>query len=208
MGVRVHWRFAVLPVLVAALLAGCGGSDDLTTADTTPDHTTTADTTTSTRPETTSTAPTTTSTTTTAPAPESTTSAPAPVPPAVTVVAARPAGGSGEVAVDWEAVAGATGYRVARSTSPSGPFAVTADLNLAAGEITVAAGVVNVWSPGVAGYHPTYETVPGAPPPHEFQYVDVSGGAARYNQVVAYNAAGDGPPSVVVCGSPPGITVC
>jgi hypothetical protein len=198
MGVRVLWRFAVLAVLIAALLAGCGGSGETTTTDSS---------TTSTRPATTSTAPTTTSTATTAPALASTTSAPQPVPPAVTVVTAGPAGGSGEVAVDWEAVAGATGYRVARSTSPSGPFAVTADLNLAAGAITVAADVVNVWSPGAANYHPTYEVVPGAPPPDEFQYVD-SGGTARYYQVVAYNAAGDGPPSVVVCGAPPGITGC
>jgi hypothetical protein len=130
------------------------------------------------------------------------------VPVAVTAITARPGGGSGEVAVTWGAVAGATGYRVSRSSAPSGPYSVSVDLNLATAEVTVADSVANVFSPGSAEYFPVLTFQPGDPLPNDFEYIDLGGLEPRYFRVVAYNAAGDGPPSVVVCGSAPGGVAC
>jgi hypothetical protein len=140
---------------------------------------------------TTTTAPTTTDgpavTTTTRPAPP-TAPAPGPVPGAVTVIRGGPGGGSGEIMVEWDAVAGATGYRVLRSDTAGGPYAVAADYDVATGHATTADDGIFVWSPTGSSH---------------FQYIEVGEERVRWFQVVAYNAAGDAPPSAAVSGSPP-----
>jgi hypothetical protein len=190
MAVRASLRAVALGVVGTVLVAGCGSDTDGTTGPST----------------TATTVPAGTSTTTTAPT--STTDAATTtlrgVPPAVTVLSARPGGGSGEVAVNWEAVAGATGYRVARSTATSGPFTVAVDLNLATGEVTASESAGNLWSPGSASFFPTFTYELGDLPPDDFEYVDLGGGDPRYFRVVAYNAMGESVPSVVVCAVAPG----
>jgi hypothetical protein len=126
----------------------------------------------------------------------------------VTVITAGKAGGSGEIAVNWDAVSAATGYRVDRSTTPSGPFSVGADLNVVTGKTIVAKGVTNVWS-DTQNFYP-FARVSGAPPSRHFHYVevDLAGTHRGYFRVVAYNAAGAGTPSVVVCGAPIGYPQC
>lgn len=97
----------------------------------------------------------------------------------------------------WGGVALATGYRVSRATSADGPYSTTADLDVATGTGTKAAGVVN---PFVAS-------------DGSFVYVEVVSDAAtngprRYYRVTAYNSAGDAAPSAAVCGMPPPGTPC
>jgi hypothetical protein len=131
------------------------------------------------------------------------------VPGAVGVVAARPGGGSGEIVVRWNAVANVTGYRVQRGDAASGPFSVNADLNITTGKTTAGADVINILSQQYS-YKPVnvaFATPDSSP---WFEYVEIiSGGAVRrYFRVVAYNANGEGPVSVVVCGDPPGHPAC
>jgi hypothetical protein len=99
--------------------------------------------------------------------------------------------------VSWSGVALATGYRVARATSPNGPYSITADLDVASGRSTKDASVKNLFYSGDNG----------------FVYIEVltdspANGLHRYYRVTAYNAAGDGPSSAVVCGAPVGISTC
>lgn len=192
---RRWWRWAVAAVIVVALAAVAafviwGGDDE--------DTTTTGESTTTER----STTTTSTSSTTTTPTTDTTTTTPSgAVPGAVTVVTAGPGGGSGEVELDWDAVAGATGYRVLRGAAVDGPFEIAADLDVTTGSTTAAPQVVNIFSEQHS-YLPSDGPLAAPDPSPRFQYVDVTAGE-RCFQVIAYNAAGDGPASAVACGSPP-----
>lgn len=127
---------------------------------------------------------------------------PDPVPGPVTVISAHSGGGSGEVALDWNAVEGATGYRVLRSDTASGPFDVFADIDIVTGATTAADEVVNIWSQQHT-YIPAGSPLTSPDQSPWFQLVEVGGTGERCYQVVAYNAAGAAPPSPVACGSPP-----
>ena len=125
------------------------------------------------------------------------------VPNAVDVISAGPSAGSGEVGLRWNAVANATGYRVLRATTSSGPFVVNADFDVTTGKATAGTDVINIWSE-----HYSYKPTRGAFVPPDasprFEYIEiVSGGTVRrYFRVVAYNTSGDAPASIVVCGVP------
>jgi hypothetical protein len=152
---------------------------------------------------TTTVAPTSTSTpavTTTPPAPTPPPAA-GPVPGAVTVIRGGP-GGSGEIVVQWDAIAGATGYRVLRSDAAGGPYAVVADFDVTTGRATAADDGVTVWS-SQHSYLPDRGPLGQPDSSPWFQYVEVGEPRVRWFQVVAYNAAGDAPPSAAVSGSPP-----
>lgn len=127
---------------------------------------------------------------------------PDPVPGPVTVISAHSGGGSGEVALDWNAVEGATGYRVLRSDTASGPFDVFADIDIVTGAATAADEVVNIWSQQHS-YIPAGSPLTSPDQSPWFQLVEVGGSGERCYRVVAYNAAGDAPASSVACGSPP-----
>ena len=131
------------------------------------------------------------------------------VPKAVDVISAGPSAGSGEVTLRWNAVANATGYRVLRATTSSGPFAVNADFDITTGKTTAGADVINIWSDQYS-YKPTRSAfaLPDSSP--RFEYIEtLSGGILRrYFRVVAYNANGEAPASVVVCGDPVNHPAC
>jgi hypothetical protein len=123
---------------------------------------------------------------------------PGTLPGQVTVVRAGHGGGSGELNVAWDGVPGATGYRVSRANTPSGPFSITADINMATGAITHPADVINVFSFVEGGSR-------------HFGYTEIvinPGNQRHYFHVTAYNAAGSGPPSVLVCGTAIGNPDC
>lgn len=127
----------------------------------------------------------------------------------IRAVSAGPAGGSGEIRLRWDAVANVTGYRVLRANAQSGPFTVSADLDITTGKVTVGSDVTNVWSQNCT-YLPSGATAADPDPSPWFEYVElVSGGAVqRYFRVVPYNAKGDAAASVTACGSPPGRPAC
>ena len=191
-------RMLTALVLAAVLgLAGCGddGEPTTTTSDPGVTTTTTPATTTTEAPTTTTTAGATTSsvdaTTTTSPAG----AAPGPV----TVISAGPSAGSGEIQLDWEAVEGATDYRVERALAEAGPFELAGEIDAATGDASMADGVVNLWSPPAD---------PGEP--QVFQLIELltDGSDRRYYRVVASNGDGDAAPSIVVCGAPTGSPGC
>jgi len=122
--------------------------------------------------------------------------------PAVVVAVARTSGGSGEVQVDWTAVAGATGYRVLRTDSAGRQARVVADFNITTGRTTAAPAVVNIWS-AEHSYLPDRGPLTQVDRSPWFQYIDVGVGLRCY-RVLAYNRAGHGPPSAVTCAAPPG----
>ncbi len=126
----------------------------------------------------------------------------------MTVVRAGHSGGSGEIGLDWTAVAGASGYRVDRADTTGGPFSIAADVNLTTGKATmVAAGVTNIFSEQQNFFPPSLGTHPAVIPSHDFHYVE-SQFVRHYFRVTAYNANGYGPSSVVVCGTPVGYPAC
>jgi hypothetical protein len=104
--------------------------------------------------------------------------------------------------VHWNAVTGATGYRVERASSASGPYTAVAVFDVTTGRATVAVGVVNLWSTG-------YRYVPagsaGSLPDRSpwFEYVEYPVDRTLCYRVAAVNAAGRSPASVVVCSGPP-----
>ena len=181
--VRVVAVRRTVPAMAATvvLLAACGSSGSTSSP---------ASSSTTRRPAT----PSTSISTSTSSVPTSTTSsASSGAPGTVTVLKAGPAGGSGEIQLEWSGVAGATGYRVGRATTVSGPFATTADVNAATGQGPHDPDVVNLFR-SATGY----------------VYVDVPTGAApgprRFYRVTAYNTSGAAAPSAVVCGAPsPGV---
>jgi hypothetical protein len=189
------WVVAGVAVLALAVVAwlvwGGDDEDDVTTGSTT---TSTGSTTTSVGSTTSTTAGTTSTETSTTP--------PGQVPGTVGVIRVAPGGGSGEVEVDWDAVAQATGYRVLRSSTTAGPWVTVADLDVTTGHTTAVGQVVNLWSVQHSYIPDSGElTSPDTSP--SFQYVEVSGTGSRCFRVLAYNAAGDGAASTVACGSPP-----
>lgn len=118
------------------------------------------------------------------------------VPGQVTVVDAGPSGGSGEIGVSWDAIGEATGYRVYRSAAPDGPFEASASVDVASGATTIE-------------WDGPYEYVQiWLPTPQTVEYVEASIGDVGYFRVAAFSAAGEGPPSVVVCGRPIGYPDC
>jgi hypothetical protein len=121
----------------------------------------------------------------------------------VTVVTASPGGGAGEVIVDWNAVGGATGYRVERASSATSTFETVAVFDITTGHATVAAGVVNLWSTGYS-YVPVHAagSLPDRSP--SFQYVEYPVDNTRCYRLTAVNGAGRSPTSAVVCSGPPG----
>ena len=145
--------------------------------------------------------PSSTPTVTTTPAPDPTTpppeTTPVAVPGEVTGVGAENGGGSGEIVAYWDGVADATGYRVYRSTSPDGPFDRSASYDVATDETTVETNLgyeyISFWSSS----------------PQHFAYVEsMYTQGPIYFRVTAFNSGGEGPPSVVVCGSPVGYPDC
>jgi hypothetical protein len=183
-----------LVAATAVALSGDGREDTAAIQDeSTMSSTTSTPTTTTTAVPTTTAPPTTTgtahATTTTRPPATTTAASPGVVPEAVTVIEAMSGGGSGEIEVQWDAVTGATGYRVLRSAAGGGPFAVVADYDMATGHATTFDDHITVWHPSDQGW---------------LQYVEYGDAPrTRWFCVVAYNDAGDAPPSAVVSGSPP-----
>jgi hypothetical protein len=70
---------------------------------------------------------------------------------------------------------------------------VSADLNVSTGASTKDNTVVNLYADGA---RLVYVEVPATADPH------------RYYRVTAYNNAGEGTPSAVVCGAPVGYPAC
>ena len=191
---RWIWPLAgivVVVVVVTAAVAWSGDGDETTTAGSTTTERSTTTTTTTAPP----------TTTTTAPPPTTTTAPPAPV-PAVAVATARKGGGSGEVAVRWNAVPGATGYRVLRRLGTSGSFDTVADFDITTGVTNAADGVVDIWSEQNS-YVPVRNAFQGPDQSPWFEYVDVGDRTQRCYQIVAYNPSGDAPTSTTACASPP-----
>jgi hypothetical protein len=112
------------------------------------------------------------------------------VPDRVTGVSTPNGGGSGEILVDWDTVEGADGYRVYRSSDAGGPFTRAASVNAATGATTIEFGgsyeYISIWPPSSSS----------------FEYVEVVPGGPAYFQVAAFNSAGEGPRSTVVCAVP------
>ncbi|MFI7680935.1 hypothetical protein [Actinophytocola sp. NPDC049390] len=147
---------------------------------------------------TTTTAPSTT-TTTTVPrttTPPKTTTAISPVPGAVTANAHAGAG-SGEVQVDWQAVRRATGYRILRTHADGRNPRIVADLDITTGRTSAASEVVNIYSAGHT-YRPDSGLLSGPDISSSFTYIDYAAGRRCY-RLLAYNLAGAGPMSAVVC---------
>jgi hypothetical protein len=124
----------------------------------------------------------TTATTTTEPAGD--------VPGALSGVSAHPGGGSGEINVNWDATTNATGYRVYRAATADGPF------DRAAG-YTVATGATKIY------YGGSYEYIHIWMYSRGLEYTEASIGPGCF-RVAAFNDAGTGPKSGVVCAEPLG----
>ena len=119
------------------------------------------------------------------------------VPGQVTGVTAGSGGGSGEIVVSWDPVANATGYRVYRSSLPDGPFARSASFDVATSRTTIEAEFPYEY----IGIYPSW--------PQRFEYVDaVPVVGPAYFKVTAFSSGGEGAPSTVVCGTPPGGPAC
>jgi hypothetical protein len=129
------------------------------------------------------------------------------LPGQVTVVRGGHGGGSGEIDLDWTGVPGATGYRVERAGTAIGPFSIAANVNLTTGKATTVAIGVDFIGSNQQRFYPAGPATPSSVPSRVFQYVEV-GFRRHYFRVTAYNANGYGPPSVVVCGTPPGELSC
>lgn len=141
--------------------------------------------------------PTTPSRPTTAPPPPPTSTTPTVAAPGpVTGVTGWTGGGSGETTVTWEQGADATGYRVYRSDSLTGPFVVAATFDVATGKVTIAPAFINdyvvIWSYSEGALQVV-------------SYTDAIGYLEpTYYRVAAFNTGGEGPLSPVVCATPPG----
>jgi hypothetical protein len=140
-------------------------------------------------------------TTTTIPPSSPTTAAPPTLlAPALEVA---PGAGSGEVQVDWKAVAGATGYRVFRAGDRQGPFAVIVDVNISNGRVTAVPSVVNVYSEAHS-YVPQQGRMSGPDRSLSFHVVQVESGqrGGPCYRVAAYDSTGQGASSSIHCASP------
>lgn len=123
------------------------------------------------------------------------------VPGAVVSIAA-PAGDPGEVRVYWNAVTGATGYRVLRTDVRGAQPRAVATFDVTTGRTTTEPEVVDLKSAGHS-YVPDEGPLTGADRSQSFQYVDRGRGERCY-RVEAYNAAGTGQASVATCAAPLG----
>lgn len=121
------------------------------------------------------------------------TPAPGPVPGAVTITYAGFGGGSGETEVHWNAVSGATGYKVYRGPAAGGPFTLMAVLDVATGDTTLHSGVLAMG--------------PNPSEPGGFLYLDFDQ-TGIYVRVRAYNANGQGPGTPVCITDPYGASTC
>lgn len=104
-------------------------------------------------------------------------------------MSAQPGGGSGEILVHWDAAADATGYRVYRAATSDGSFARAA-------KYTVASGATVIYYSGAYEYIQIW-----MPSDSSFEYVEAGGGPGCF-RVAAFNDAGSGPRSGVVCSDP------
>jgi hypothetical protein len=118
------------------------------------------------------------------------------------VIRARTGAGSGEVELFWDAVPGATGYRVLREDADRGQLEVLAEFDVTTGQTTAVSEVILLKSaeqyyipPGVPFAWPDRSTA--------FQSVEYPCDGERCYRVVAFNADGAGPASVLACGTPP-----
>ena len=135
---------------------------------------------------------------TTTPPPSET--APVPAPGQITVIKGWAGGGSGEISVTWQQIPDATGYRVYRSESPDGPFAASAWLDVTTGATTIE-------------FPRDYEFITMASlvavDGWDFAYTESTYAVGPiYFRVTGFDAGGEGPPSPVVCGTPPGGPSC
>ena len=137
-----RWWAVTLAVLAAVGITAVGAalwSDDdggVTTAPRTVPSTTTAPSTSTSTSVSTST-PSTSTTSTPPPRTSPPTTKPrVTVPATVTIISARSGGGSGEIVLDWNAVATATGYQVLRAGTAEGPFSIAADFSVRTGKTT------------------------------------------------------------------------
>lgn len=206
-------RMAFGVVVFAVVMTACGtGPKSTTPTDATTTTTAGATTTSSSIPatSTTSSSSSTVLATTSTLRASTTTKALGPVPATVKVVSSGPGGGSGEVELNWDTVANATGYRVLRASSQGGPFTVAVDVNVTTGTTTAAPDVTNVYSENATFLPRGSGTTLPTSPPRQMHYVQIitSGVQHRFYRIVAYNDAGDGPPSAIVCGSSPGEPTC
>ena len=128
-----------------------------------------------------------------------------PVPGAVTITNAGAGGGSGERQLDWNVVAGATGYNVYRAPAAGGPFTLVASFNVNTMQITTVADVVNIFSDHQV-WKPTSSSDGSAST--VFTYVELSSTTDRYFRVRAYNANGQGPAGATVCAQRFGESAC
>ena len=139
---------------------------------------------------------------------------PGSLPGEVNVIDAGHSGGSGEIQLNWDAVPGATGYRIVRATTALGPFSFAADVNVVTGATslaapvnittgtsTVVARITNIYSDHRGFYPPGSATSGDGLPSMHFHYVEEAF-PRHYFRVTAYNANGQGPASIVVCGTP------
>ena len=132
---------------------------------------------------------------------EETTPPPPPPPPpapttAPTGVYAVEGGGSGEVLVLWDAVPGATGYRVYRSSTSGGPFVLSASYDVPGDLVTVALdGYEYIWID------------PENLEATRFRYTEAIRNEYGWFRVSAFTAGGEGPLSGTACGGPVTATV-
>jgi hypothetical protein len=106
------------------------------------------------------------------------------------------------VAVSWNAVSDATGYRIYRADSPDGEFVRVARINVVTGSTSATPGVVNIWSVQHS-YVPSGGALSSPDTSATFEYVEVTGAGQRCFKVVAFNDAGRGHSSSISCSSPP-----
>lgn len=127
-------------------------------------------------------------------------------PGVVNITYAGSSAGAGELEVDWDAADYATGYRVYRATSTSGPWTIMATVDVLTGAVTTEPGVVNLYAD-----HQTFLPLPytSTGTSTKFFYVEynVAGGPHVYFRVVAFNGDVRGHTGATVCaqitGQPP-----
>ncbi len=129
--------------------------------------------------------------------------APATLASGVTNLSAGGGGGSGEVALRWDAVAGATGYRVLRAVEAADTFEVAATIDLLTGTARVASNVIYLASDTQTFVPTRNATVAPTAPPTRFEYIELltDGAPHRSFRVVAIGPGGASPASPVVCGA-------
>ena len=100
-------------------------------------------------------------------------------------------------------VADATGYRVLRSDTATGPTSLAAEFDVTTGAATAAAGVLAIQSTQHI-YFPRGEPLEAPDESPQFYYTAFNP-RPRCFRVIAFNAAGDAPPSAVACGAAVGV---